>query len=114
MGAEQDEEPEFDQEQKLVDKFVAFKDDHEDEFLADEDIKPERRLHARPDINAFLLLDKLFPGDRDMVSAAEHDEIFLDVEPWELMKVASEEDLLDLIRCGVFYDSDHDSLAMFV
>lgn len=49
-----------------------------------------------------------------MVSAAEHDEIYLDVSGEELCAVATEADLIYLHRCGVRYDSSTDSLAMFV
>lgn len=74
----------------------------------------EKKLHSRPDLCAFLLLDKLLPNaGRDMVCAAEHDEIFLDADCEKLAEVATEEDILTLTRCGVRYDSDTDSLAMF-
>jgi len=76
-----------------------------------EGIESGRRLHARPDLNAFLLLDRLVPGECDMVCSAEHDEIYLDVDPEALARVATEEDIADLVRCGVrFHD---DSLCMF-
>jgi hypothetical protein len=73
----------------------------------------ENKLSGRPDLHAFLLLDKLMPGTRDMVSAAEHDEIYLDVDCEKLAEVASEHDILALTRCGVRYDEDTDSLCMF-
>ena len=74
----------------------------------------ENKLHPRPDLCAFLLLDKLLPNDgRDMVCGAEHDEIFLDVDCEKLAAVATEEDILMLTRCGERYDSGTDSLAMF-
>jgi hypothetical protein len=74
----------------------------------------ENPLHRRPDICAFLKLDQLVPGEaRDMVCAAEHDEIFLDVEPDKLAAVATQEDIVYLHRCGVRYDTSTDSLAMF-
>jgi hypothetical protein len=91
-----------------------FFDAHEDDFLKFEEIPAERRLSQRPDLNAFMLLDKIVPGDDDMVSCAEHDEIWLKVEPADLGHCATKEQLLDLIRCGLRYDSDTDSLAMFV
>lgn len=77
------------------------------------DIKPERRLHHRPDLNAFLLLDKLCQTrvERDMVSSASHDEIYLDVTPVDLNGLATREDILDLVRCGVRYSED--SFCMF-
>jgi hypothetical protein len=74
----------------------------------------ENKLHHRADICAFLLLDKLLPRNRDMIQAASHDEIFLDANLEELAKVATEDDILMLTRCGVHYDSDTDSLSMFV
>lgn len=85
---------------------------HTGEFLKFDRV--QNKLSNRPDIHAFLLLEQLVPRDRDMVSAAEHDEIFLDVTPEELEKAATEDQVVELIRCGVRYDNYHDSLAMFV
>jgi hypothetical protein len=50
----------------------------------------------------------------DMVSAAEHDEIWLDVDCEELAKVITEDQVLELTRCGVHYDSGYDALKLFV
>lgn len=86
-------------------------DKHDNEFLKFERV--QNKLSNRPDLHAFLLLDKLVPRDRDIVSAAGHDEIWLDVEPEELAK-ATEEQFVELIRCGVRLDRGTDSLAMFV
>lgn len=102
-----------DQVDEPTERLEAFFEAHNDEFLKYERVKPERRLHARPDLNAFLLLDKLVPGDTDLISAAMHDEIFFGVEPYQVMKAASEEDLLDLIRCGFRLPKGTDSLGMF-
>lgn len=88
-------------------------DRYDDEFLKFDRIPAERRLSERPDLCAFLLLDRLVPGKSDMVSSAEHDEIWLDVDPKALVAVASEDDIVTLVRCGVRYDSDVESLAMF-
>ena len=85
---------------------------HEDEFLKFERI--ENKTSNRADLHAFNLLDKLVPGHLDIVAAAEHDQIWLEVSPKELSKVATEEQIIELIRCGVFYDSENDSLSMFV
>ena len=75
----------------------------------------ENKLHSRPDICAFLLLDKLQPSDgRDMVCAAVYDEIFLDADCDKMAEVATEEDILTLTRCGVRYDTETNGLAMFV
>ncbi len=85
----------------------------EDEFLQFKSI--ENPLHPRPDICAFLKLHELVPGkSHDMVAAAEHDEIYLDVDPEALAAVATQEDIVYLHRCGVRLSSETDSLAMFV
>ena len=88
--------------------FMKYKDDEYLEFK-----KIVNTSYQRPDLCAFLLLDKLVPGRRNIVSSAEHDEIWLDVEPKDLAKVATEEDILYLVRCGVMYDQLTDSLHMF-
>lgn len=69
-------------------------------------------LNLRPDLCAFLLLDKLCPGNTDIVSAVEHDVIFLDVDMERLAAVASDEDIKTLVRCGVRCEGDW--LEMFV
>jgi hypothetical protein len=89
------------------DRFEAVNDDY---------IKFERvvnKKNTRPDIHAFILLSELFPNyDRDIISAAGHDEIWLDISSEEINKL-TDENILDLVRCGVRYDSHHDSLSMF-
>jgi len=87
---------------------------HNGEYLKKERIESVRRKHARPDLNAFLLLDSLVPGTRDMVSDAEHDEIYLDAKLGDFCKVATEADVIDLIRCGVLHDREFDCFCMFV
>lgn len=85
---------------------------HSDEFLKFERV--QNKTSGRADLHAFNLLDKLVPGKTDMVSAAGYDKIWLDVSPKELAKAATEEQIIDLIRCGVRYDNSTDSLALFV
>ncbi|MFI5297265.1 MAG: hypothetical protein ACHREM_04140 [Polyangiales bacterium] len=82
-----------------------------DEFLKFERI--ENPQSKRPDLCAFLLLERLVPGDKDIVSAAEHDEIWLAVEVEQIAAVATEDDIRTLVRCGVRFDDDNESLAMF-
>ena len=91
----------YEQYEKYIGEFLKF-------------AKVENKTSNRADLHAFNLLDKLVPGTCDIVSAAEHDEIWLAVSPDELAKVATEEQIIELIRCGVRYDRDTDCLAMFV
>lgn len=95
----------------MIDLEATF-EKHSDDYMRFERV--ESKLHSRPDLCAFLLLDKLLPNEgRDMVCAAEHDEFFLDADCEKLAEVATEDDILTLTRCGVHYDSSADSLAMF-
>ena len=84
---------------------------HGDEYLKFHRV--ENKLSCRHDLHAFILLDKLVPGDSDIVSCAEHDQIWLDVTPQELEGVATEEQVIELIRCGVRCESGYESLSMF-
>ena len=94
----------------MIDLEATF-EKHADEYLAFDRV--ENKLHARPDLCAFLLLDKLVPGEgEDIISASEHDQFYLSVEPDELAEVATEDDILTLVRCGVMYSED-EGLSMF-
>ncbi len=62
--------------------------------------KIENKRSQRPDLHAFLLLDELFPGTGDMVSAAEHDEIYLAIEEKQA-ETLTDEQIIELSRCGV-------------
>ena len=89
-------------------------DRREDEFLEFKKIVDPK--HIRPDLCAFLMLSEILPSKfgHDMVCSAEHDQIWLDVDCEELAKVIAEAQFVDLMRCGVMYDDDTESLSMFV
>lgn len=89
-------------------------EEFEDEYL--EFHKVEDKASNRPDLCAFIALDRLVPSERgnDIVSSAEHDEIWLATDVEKLAAVATKEDVLMLVRCGVRLDVDQDALAMFV
>lgn len=76
----------------------------------------ENPRHSCPDVCAFLLLNELAPLERgrDMVSAAEHDEIWLATEVEEVASRATEEQVVELMRCGVRFCSQYNAFAMFV
>lgn len=73
----------------------------------------ENKLSKRPDLHAFILLDSLVPGQNDLISCAEHDEFFLSIDPDTLDEAATDEQLRELVRCGVRYDAHLDCLCMF-
>jgi hypothetical protein len=84
----------------------------DDEFLMFERI--QNPPSHRRDLCAFLLLDKLVPGLLTIVSCAEHDQIWLGVNDDDLEEVATEDDIVYLLRCGVWHDDDEECLCMFV
>ena len=71
-----------------------------------------KKLHARRDLCAFLILDSLVPGAAGIIASASYDEISFTVRPEALAKVAAYEDIRDLVRCGVCIECDR--LFMFV
>lgn len=85
---------------------------HNDEHLHFERI--EHKLSTRPDLHGFLLLDHLDPRGEDIVTCAEHNQIWLAVDLELLAKTATDGDIIELIRCGFWYDRDCGSLATFV
>lgn len=97
-----------------VSELIKVFEEHQEEFLKFDKIPIDRKFSKRSDLQAFMMLDELVPGLGDMISAAEHDEIYLQVGLEELAAVAEEEDVIDLIRCGVMVDKETDSLKMFV
>jgi hypothetical protein len=73
---------------------------------------PIKKAFRRRDLCAFVKLNQIISGDTDIISCAEHDQIWLEVELEELAKKITEEDIYFLTACGVFINEE--SLSMFV
>lgn len=86
-----------------------------DDFLVFSCIPESERPFSSSDLCAWVLLDRRFPDEknRDMVSAAEHDEIWLRITSEEIAQLTDAE-ILYLTRCGVRYDDDLGALCMYV
>lgn len=69
---------------------------------------------TRPDLCAFMLLDKLLPSNKNIISYAGHDYVALNVAAGDLAAVATEADIATLVRCRMRYNAREDSLEMFV
>ena len=91
----------------------ALEQHNENAYCEFEHIPAERRLSQRPDLHVFQLLDQLVPGSHDIIAGAEHDVIWLEVSVEDLAAVITEEQILDLARCGVMYHNETESLRMF-
>jgi hypothetical protein len=95
-----------------TDELLALFEKHSGEHGAFERVK--NPLHNRPDICAFLLLDKLVPEPgRDMVVNARDEEFYLNIDPEALAAVITEEEVITLRRCGVGFFEEDMGLCMF-
>lgn len=81
------------------------------EYIKFERVKNKRS--QRPDLHAFLLLDEIIPGNEDIIDSAEHDTIYLSVSKDDLKNITDEQ-IIELVRCGVKWDWDSDGLIMLV
>lgn len=91
----------------ISDRFELVNDEYS-EFESVQNKKSSRR-----GIHAFILLNELFPSSGDIVCAASHDVIYLD-NCGKTLDTLTDDQILELTRCGVMYDSENDSLSMFV
>lgn len=84
-----------------------------DEYLKFERVK--NKLSNRPDVHAFILLDKLFSSERgmDLIQASKHDEYYLDIESEQLEQLTDDQ-ILELVRCGISYSAKYDCLYSIV
>ena len=75
--------------------------------------KVQNKLSKRRDLHAFLLLDKLNPDVDCIISGSEHDEFFLSIDIENILNVITEDDILELVRCGVIYNDSEMCFTMF-
>ena len=95
-----------------AEEVIAFLEEHSrKEYLKFDRV--EDPISKRPDLHGFYLLDKIVPGDSDIVSGAEHDVAFVDVSAEALAEAnVTEAQLIDLLRCGVSYSDEYDCLII--
>ena len=95
---------------KQIVKFSeAFGDDY-GQFYRIKEHKPSSRM----DLCAFIKLDSMVEPsykNEDIVTASEHDEFYLSPDMYKFAEVATEADVLYLIRCGVMFSEE--GMSMF-
>lgn len=72
----------------------------------------ENKLSNRADLHAFLLMDRILPGDSNIILSARHKEVYFSFKMDEFAAVVTQEEVLELVRCGVCYDGHFDCLYM--
>lgn len=97
-----------------IDVEALFKKHSEAEFLEDDRIQTPLMSHRR-DLCALFFLDRLVPaeGPGKLIHAARHDVFYLDVDMEKFAQVATEDDVIFLLRLGVGYDNEYNCLQMF-
>lgn len=83
---------------------------YEDEYSHFERI--EAPISRFQDLHAFVMLEDYAKDGYDLIVAAEHDEIFFNID-FEKLEKSHEYTIRDLLRCGVRI-SEFDNLCMFV
>jgi len=85
---------------------------HNDEYMKFEKIPQSKRdkfKTKRSDLFAFLMLDKLFPNKKDIIKYVYYEIIFLNITKEEI-ETLQEDDIIELIRCGVCFNTEYDYL----
>ena len=89
-----------------------FKDGVDGEFLQFHHV--ENKLSKRADLNALLLLDSLVDSEECIIADVGHDTVYLTIDIDQLSKaITDESQVLDLIRCGVLYERESESLVIY-
>ena len=102
---------------RTVEEMVVFMQSKGDENLKFDDVKV--KLSERPDLHAFMLLDRLAPATDDghpigrrIILGADHDEVWISIPAEKIAAAATDEELTDLVRCGIMYDTEAESFLM--
>lgn len=87
-----------------------------EQYMQFDEISQHERLSNSPDLHAFILLDRLAPTKEghDLVQHASHDLIILGTDLKILAGNISEEQCVQLMRCGVRLSCEDDYIEMFV
>jgi hypothetical protein len=74
----------------------------------------ENKLSQRADLHAFILMDRILPTNLNIISSARHKEIWFNINVDDFAAVVTEDEVLELVRCGISYDGQYDCLYMFI
>ena len=89
----------------------VFEKHSDDEHLKFERIPKAERLHPSDDLCGLLKVASLMKNPAKFSMNAGHDQIWL--ADWDDLKQLTEEDVVYLLRCGIWWDGDVDCLSTF-
>lgn len=76
----------------------------------------EQKLSNYRDLHGMMLLEKLQPGEGgydSMITCAEHDQVWYDIDVEKLWEVITQDEVNQLNACGIWYESENDSLTSY-
>ena len=73
----------------------------------------ENKLDSRMDLHALVLLAKLFPSEKRIISEFGLSWFCIGVTPKQVESLTSEQ-VLELVRCGVRYDDNNGDLIVYL
>lgn len=74
----------------------------------------ESPRHPRPDLCALLVLHDLDPTSKDAISYSTTDEIYFSMDPEVVAGRITEEQIVTLVRCGVWFSRGQDCFGTTV
>jgi len=99
------------------DNISIISETHEDEFLKFDRV--ENKRHPRRDLHAMLLMAEILPSIRNIISAAEHNKVWFECgeldnnKEYETLWPITEDQVVELLRCGVSFDDSTESFYLF-
>jgi hypothetical protein len=59
-----------------------------------------------------LIFDKLLKGNYSLIAEVVEETLYFNIDKKELLDIITEDQVRDLCRCGVYYDTYDNSLVM--
>jgi hypothetical protein len=66
----------------------------------------EHKMSQRADLHALMMLDKLDGSGGEALASSDYDVVYLTFDPDVVFKNATEDQIHDLVRCGLRFDGD--------
>lgn len=87
---------------------------HDEEFL--EFDRVENKLSKRRDVHLFVFLDNLMKESEskcDLISDCEHSKLYFILDIEEFCHFATEQDIIEAVRCGLMYSVEFNCLYKY-
>lgn len=93
-----------------LEEIIAMTED-DDNCRANKSTYP--RLSKREDLHVMMLLSELIDSEDNIITCSDHDIIYFEASPEDLAGKITRNQLLSMLDCGLFYDSDNHGFTLF-